>query len=668
MLRHAALGHYLNQDRAANWSHLKSAVVWVIPFLVMPLLAPYRDLLPWPTVLLLLATQAVIGCSIVQSLGLVSRFPAWLIGGVFHLVGGLTFGFISIVLPDERGLYLALAVSVLISLGVVVGNTGDAQACVKHEVKRWQVALALIPGVVMLFYGRVANDALYWFPVNHGHLDTWFFTGYVATISEVGLAGNLADSGAAIGYQWLAFSWPAAVARLTECTPHVALWGMYLPFLKVFCPLIVAWGAASSRIGEPANILGKHIVVGSYLYSTLSTINPQSLIGGDLAGVHWPGAPGIIPARPPECLATALFGVSLTLLARDGRRPVKAELIAVPVLLSLIAVTKLSMLPAFGGYLGCWALCRAYGSQDFRSLVSQLAGWCAGLLLVVQTVNVESSSLVPSLEWGGYVRDLVEPKFGVEGVAGLIVLLAVVAMWSGFRVVLLLVASFGPSRRRVRFDLLVGVLLVLLCLLPPLTLRLNALGPDGVVLRSVSHDLPQFLGAAILLMTILVIRNLDALMGSPWWPFWRWPTAIYCLMIGASLVAKSPVETEIPNDWVEIAARSIETLDPSEVGLLASNGTPECPASVIAARGGVQWWMTMTPGSSSGYWMNNRNYGRHEVWELMMQPGATSEALALMSIAGVTHLVATFDDIAFMNALAFEGKLRVEGPFLYRIL
>ncbi len=269
---------------------------------------------------------------------------------------------------------------IVVVFGVLIYLAIRKKIKITRTLKIRSIAI-IIPGALLLFITdkeqTFSNEAIAF--VN-GTPDKYYFTAIVASIKYFNSIFNSNYAyGTPISYQSMSFIPPGIFARFTGISSHITLWGIWIPFYKVFGIAFIAYA-----INYYTGTIKKSfwLLLSGLLMILLAPINPKSLINFSGGNFIWNGHAYIIPGgNPPFILGFIWVGIILILLFHLDKEDKKVwlESLLYIFFLSSLIIVKVALFPSI--FLFCFLFSfRKIMNGEMKFLIIYIATFLIAVL------------------------------------------------------------------------------------------------------------------------------------------------------------------------------------------------------------------------------------------------------------------------------------------------
>ena len=517
-----------------------------------------------------------------------------------------------------------------------------------------------LPGIILLFLTDTkqtfSNEA---FSLVGGLPDQYFFTAIVASIKKYNSIFNSAFAyGTPISSQSMSFIPPAILANMSQLTAHISLWGIWVPFYKIFGIAFLSY-SINFYTGTQKNFL--YLFLTGMMILFLAPLNPKSFLDVCTGYFIWNGHSYIVPGgNPPFMLGFFWVGMILFLLfylEKCEYNKCGLESILFILLLSSLIVVKVALFPIvflFCVFVGSkWIL---IGSK--RVILIYLITFLAALFWYKLFFGFANGLVTITLDVGYYLEKLIVDYKLVNFALPLPIAIALLLiLFFGIRLMFILVGLKGKNRR-LMISLLVSFLFVFVFVN---LIRLNIYNAQGKLIQDLSFDLVQFIrGSFILITSISIIPFISIVSAkkSRIKNLLKVSLVLWSIPIIISVITKlkeSNSYRKVTNEWLADMGKEINE---DNTNVLAMISDPMHPGQLLSARELGTWWTNCMRADGTGYVITREHLRRSEMLENLLNKDSTEDQILIIELLkkeGVDCLVATPNNITYFEELAAKG-------------
>jgi hypothetical protein len=400
-----------------------------------------------------------------------------------------------------------------------------------------------------------------------GIFDAEYFTSMVATMRHGTITSAIFEKGSPLAYQIVGGFAPAAFAAASGAPSQVALWGVWVPLLKILGLLLLAEIAV--RFVAPT--FRTRVWIGALVISLfvfLQPLHPVYLMKGVPKNFVWPGMGWLWGGLELSTIAGIVWaGLALVMAfpATPTRQPSRSELVFLGVVVATLLSVKVPIFFAVGTFLTAVGLMRALRGD--RSIIYTLVA-AAPFSVVIYWWAFQGSTITTTFGFG-YLPRYFAGLFKISGggprvlIIGALAGLALIGLWGAIRWFGIAFLFWGLGRtglkQRGQEAAVATVVALLGC--SAVATCLNIVQHRGVALNNQagttdhSFNLLQFPTAAFFLVSVFGLAGLLAWVLSQHGLVRRASIsalAVWCLLAATSLVmANTQAPKTIDNIWLK---------------------------------------------------------------------------------------------------------------------
>jgi hypothetical protein len=631
---------------------LVGAGVWVVGVMALPLVGRTLGAGELVATALTLLGCWALGAALLAALPFLRELPPLVPDGAALLVGAVV-AWPLCALPRFAFAGAALLAAAWLFRRVERRGPRLAELAVLAAAFALATLLSVVDNDLARGLGRVPAQ----FPVEGEVFDALFADAAVASMRSGSLASVAWETGSRVAYQALSLAAPALFSRVADIPPHVALWGLAMPFYHALGLCLL--GAAVARYAGRRPLLA-----GMLLYLLLQPLHPKYLARLDVHHWVWDGL-GWVGAGFAAPTSASLPWAALVLLAlfpSDARRPpTRGELCFGGAAFATLAAVKVPMFAALGIFLAVVAL--LFAIRGGRRLLATLA-LATPAALAFYAWSFRGSAVTARLG-GGYLVGYLGEHGGARSTAGaVLVLLLTFAVWGSLRFVGLgALAREGDDPDRLRGRAFAWATLAALagCIVVANLLRIENGRFEPSPAAEQNQNLLQFPRHAFLLVSLFGAAGL-----------WRWAsrqravavvTIGWCALSAVPLVARNLHLHPSAPEAEAWRAQAVEELRARPFQRAAIDPSESAPGLLLCASGVGPFWVSQHH--------VNKGAAITARWATMTDalgddPARRAAACATLVDAGVDALVATPKSNAPLRRFAAECAFAASGRWIYR--
>jgi hypothetical protein len=486
------------------------------------------------------------------------------------------------------------------------------------------------------------------------NFDADYLTSMIATMRHGTIASAIFEKGSPLAYQVLGGFPPSVFAAASGAPSQVALWGIWMPLLKMLGLLLIA--EVARRFISPS--VHSKVWLGALLIALfvfLQPLHPIYLLKGVSKDFIWPGIGwlwGGLELSTVAGIVWACLALAVAFPATPSRQPTRRELIFLGVVVATLLSVKVAIFFALGMFLTTIGLMRSM-RRDL-TLIYALAG--AAPFAVIVYLWAFRGSMIETTFRFGYLPRYFAGLFRLNGdgprvlIIGLIGGLALYALWGAIRwfgVAFLFWGLRGTNLTHPGQEAAVATVATLIgcsavgAFLNIVMHRRNSINSVEQVTNH-SFNLLQFPRAAFLMVSVFGVAGVLGWILSRRQGIFRnlssGVVGLWCLLAALSLV-KSNMQAPavIDESWFKAVLHELESAHPK---LMVIDPSLSYPGMLLTSADVGPFWVSQTH--------VNKTAAISHRWKVFLDalsddPNRQASACHEMKAEGVDVLIATLE-------------------------
>jgi hypothetical protein len=516
--------------------------------------------------------------------------------------------------------------------------------------------------------------------------DSFYYTAITKSLSvDWTIFSSVYHVGIPYNYQVFTYFFPATFITLFDLPSHFALWGVFVPLVKVF-----SFGSVSftvcNFVFNNSNLKIERINVFQFITSLslvgLAALNPKYLIKLDFVNSLFLGEGFLTPMGSIGYgLAIWFFGIALFMFTAKGFSTHIFDSLIFVLFFCLTIVTKVAFFFPMLVFFGFFWIFKSFLLKEvnYKNIIILCVSFILSLFSYKLFFSNTGDMVIMKYHFGGFYFDYFVSKANQYGLPPnrLVVLLIIVYMsliWTGLKLFVILFIKFNKTKipSNYRIMLIASFFACLVSFVPGFLFHIFCIDEKGMILIDGSFDLAEFGRSGVFIFNVAFSGMIGLIVLTPNARFgWIYKTIIliwFCLVFfGFYSIQNTPQiswDRSKGSNWVSEVKKGFAELKP-QPRLMAMISKEDFSCMTLVCHNVYPWWTYGKRAPRADYVMSNiGNYRANMVLNLIDTLTSLNDCRLIVrkiKQEGVDFLVATPEYDSRFNFLSRNSVLINSG-------